>query len=53
MWFDANTVGRFSHGCDYSGANCKEGSFANVDGALPSKGWLKVRYAQQAGGMGQ
>ena len=50
MWFDANTVGRFSHGCDYSGANCKEGSFANVDGALPSKGWLKVRYAQQAGG---
>lgn len=49
LWFDASTSGRFIHGCEYNGTNCSEGSFANVDGQLPLKGWLKINYANQAG----
>ena len=48
VYFDANTVGRFRYDCDVNQTNCKEGQFANVDGALPSRGYAKVTYAIQS-----
>lgn len=49
LWFDADTRGRFIHGCLFNGSSCSEGAFANVDAQLPAKGWLKINYANQAG----